>query len=141
VALSQVRTYLKGKIEAYDSDFNEWLDPAFDNIPATQIDKSYHIEIGAISTSSNDQNLEDDIPVTVRFWRKGYRSVTEAIDLALDDANCIRLSLVNYPSIAQTENIRAVFPTGIETVGIGETNDNTVQVNLTLTLKMFYKTT
>lgn len=84
MSLTEIRPYFRGRLNALR--YKEWADGFdFQNIPSTLLDKSYHIDAneGLVDELGN---LDFGLTVTarIRVFTKGYRNISEGIDLTLE---------------------------------------------------------
>ena len=86
MGLTTVRPYFKARMESLG--YREWKDNFnFENIPSSQLEKVYHLatENGSgIRDNQADQEIE--MPIEIRFFKKGYRYVSEAYDSSIESA-------------------------------------------------------
>jgi len=138
---SKVRTYLKARIAAVDSDFKEHKD-AFndDNIAKTGFNKAYHILYSVPSISKSDYLIDSEIEVIVKFFFRGYRDTQAALDDSMDLVNSVALdcgSLENLSAFRVTDDfpIQYCNPTGQVPEPL-ENNDNSIIVTLNLNMSV-----
>ena len=144
--LTQIRDYLKTRMTAVDSTLVEWTGSLEDigNIPKTILDKSYHITIGAgTSTSKIDRHIEDDFSTIITTFKRAFNDPVGARDTAIQKANCIRLDMVSPLNIeayksANDGNIEDVVSIGITPSEIDLTNDNIIKVETELNIRLFF---
>lgn len=144
--MSQMRSYIKQQILVLHPDYLEWTGSIEDvgNIPNTQLDRTFHIEIGASSTSNNiDHHIEDVFTVDVALFKRGYNSPVDARDSILQIANCIRMAIINPANIqtykaANDSNIEQIQNTAITPSAIETSNDNIIKVLLTFNIRLFW---
>lgn len=146
--MSQMRSYIKEQILVLHPTYIEWVDSLEDigNIPVTQLDRTFHIEIGASSTSNNiDLHIEDVFTINVALFKRGYNSPVDARDSILQIANCTRMAIINPTNIetyklANNANIETITNTAIVPSAIEATNDNIIKVLLTFNVRLFWTT-
>ena len=94
MSLSKIKPYFRTRLDSLG--YREWKDGFnFENIPETLLDKSYHIQIeniNSLSQTMNDVSLEAD--VRLRVFKKGFRYVTDALDDAYSEIDCIILEIL-----------------------------------------------
>lgn len=140
MSLSQVRTYLKQQIALQDADLKEWRDSFNnENIPSTLLNKYYHIDFGALATSQGDNWIEDSWSVTLVLHKRGFSNPVEAFDELIDDANCIRLRVID-PLAVLTDNITSVETLSVLAEPIEESNDNTIRVSIEFNFRLTFYT-
>lgn len=147
MSLSQVRGYIKSRVETVDTDFREWKD-AFniENIPNNLIDLFYHIDIGTItSTPASDVTVEDSVPATLRIFKRATTntSAVEVKDEILDKAHCLRIDIINPRNFedykaANSGDIAAVETLSITPTTVDETNDNLILVEIELNVRLIF---
>ncbi len=125
MAITDVRQYFKDRM--YALGYNEWTD-AFniENIPSSILDKSFHVESGAIASSaSNHQPHRFDCSITTRLFLKGYNNPSEAVDDAYVHCEDI-LGEILSPSNRLGTNVHDVQPVSIAVDPLTASNDNSV---------------
>jgi hypothetical protein len=140
MSYSKVRSYLKQQIALENSKLEEHLD-AFnvDNIPQTKIDKTYHINFGNISTTHDDNWIEDSMSATITIFKRGFSEPTKALDAIMDTANCIRLRVID-PKALMTDNILSAEILSVTPEPIDGSNDNTIKVSIEFNIRLTYQT-
>lgn len=147
--LKQVRDYIKTRIAISAPNLSEFTDSLADigNIPQTNLDRRYHIELSTLTSSPQiDSHVEDDFIVVISIFRLGYNEPVEVRDELLQEANCIRLDLINPLNMeeykrANDGNIEDVQSVSITPSEINPTNDNTVKIEIELNIRLFFGTT
>lgn len=129
MSLSAVRTYFRARLN--ENGFKEHLDGfAFNNIPSTLLDKSYHISTPSVSTIKQNQDIIDlNSTVEVRFFIKGYRKPSVAIDTAILAEETLLKSILSARNRTLGALKNVVF-TGSTREPLGDTNDNSVLVTM-----------
>ena len=129
MSLSDIRPYYRNIINALNLDFQEHEDGfAFDNIPASLLDRSYHIQLGTglgDPLNQTDQRIEMD--VTLRLFFKGFRNVSDALDSTIGVAetviaNCLKLD-------NRGDRTKGVVNVQLGTLSVlpyADTNDNNI---------------
>jgi len=145
-SLLQIRDYINTRMSVIDSDMIEWKDSLEDigNIPQTILDRSYHISIGSITSSTNnDIFIEDSTPITVTIFKRAFNEQVESRDIVLEKANCIRLDMINPVNVesykaANDGNIEDIQSVSITPIELNVTNDNIIKVEIELNLRLFF---
>ena len=127
--MNEIRTYFSSRIKEIDPDFKPWKDGfAFDNIPSTFINKTYHLAYQIESTDHIDTSILDNYSISLLLFFKGYRDVQTALDNSMTLANNIRVNIINRNNVFSSSfyNIKAVsmIPEALES------NDNSMYVTL-----------
>ena len=143
---TQVRGYINSRMPQVDSDFKEWTGSLADigNIPRTLLDTVYHIELGEVSVSpNNDAAIQDSVPVIITIFKQGFNSATLARDQLLQKANCVRLDVINPKNVevyksANDGNIEDVQSVSFTPSEIDISNDNTLKVTIGLNVRLFF---
>lgn len=131
MTLGGVRDYFRTRLNILT--YKEWPD-GFNtaNIPATVFDKSYHLEVGTINVKNQSQTgFEFAYPVTLRVMSKGFRDPSAAIDAALDNAQTILADILAPAVRLQTNGLKQILPTSINTLPLQISNDNAVMLVMT----------
>lgn len=144
--LTQVRGYINSRMSVVEPTYNEWTGSLEDigNIPNTNLDTIYHITLGGISSSPNqDVHIEDSFPVIITIFKRGYNSPTDARDQVLQIANCIRLDIIDPQNVevykvANDGNIEDVQSVSITPTAIDESDDNIIKVEIELNVRLFF---
>ena len=140
MSLSQARTYLKQQIALVDDQLKEWRDSFnIENIPQTNIDNYYHINIESVSTTQQDNWIEDDMSATVTIFKRGFSEPVTAFDSVIDIANCIRLKVLD-PKASLTDNITSVEVNSVTPEQVDESNDNTIKESIDFSIRLTFYT-
>ena len=137
MAISSVRSYLKSRITDENSSFYEHTYRfSTDNIHTGIKTKSYYIEYQQPSNISTEGDLiQDQVTATVRLFFKGYRTVQQSIDSAMDTCHNIKRrasKISNYTSDIKRCTCSSVI---VEPV---EGNDNNIVVTMQFEFECFY---
>jgi hypothetical protein len=126
VNLGGVRDWFRTRIDGIG--YREWTDGFnFENIPGSILDRSYHLEVGTITTgAANQLHYTFSYPVTLRVFLKGYRNPSLAIDDALNQANVIYQDLLLPANRLQIDGLKDVRPVSVTPRSLKLTNDNAV---------------
>lgn len=139
MSYSQVRTFIKQQIALVDSSIKEHRDLSEENIPRTQMESFYMIEYGNISSSHSDNTIQDSFTATVKLYKRGFKKPVDSLDQLLDEANCIRLSIIDGKAVL-TENIRDVESVSVFVEPFDVTNDNTLKISLEFNIRLYFAT-
>lgn len=129
MSLEVVRPYFRARCEAvglveHESSFD------IDNIPDTIIDDTFFISFNSfngIKANQNDQEIS--IPVSIVFFKNGYRYSYEGIDNALVKVEAL-IKEVQKPVNRLGTVIKNVTTGSCLIEPISQTNDNTIRVNI-----------
>lgn len=140
MSLTAVRSYFRTRMDSLGHE--EWTDGFnFDNIPETILDRSYHIESGPIAGNSQNQTtLDANSPVTLRLFLKGYRTPAEAIDSGISYGEAAICDIIK-PSNANGVTIKDVNFTSMQILPLNSSNDNSVVVEMSFTVRIFLDVT
>ncbi len=144
--LTQVRDYIRTRMAVVEPSYTEWKDSLEDigNIPKTVLDRSYHITLNGLSSSTNnDQFIQDSFSAVITIFKRAYNAPVESRDTVLQTANCIRLDMINPLNVeayksANDGNIEDVQSVSIIPVEIDVSNDNIIKVEIELNLRLFF---
>lgn len=138
--ISDTRLYFKNEIEKCFPDSSEWDDYFnLDNVPSTIQDCTYHIGIGPLSTGrKNDQTSEEDLSVTVNFWKKGYNDVQETFDEFFDSVHEFKTCVTDPSTYASHAFIKDVYATSIVPQPIDGSNDNVLRLSIDFSVLSFW---
>lgn len=124
----------------YSLGYTEWTDGFnTENIPASIINESYHIETGTIiGGPANQRAHQFQFPVIMKVFLRGYNDPASAIDDALlrgDDILASVLAPTNR--IAQAEDIKDISPGTISIEPLDATNDNSVVLTIEFNFNIY----
>jgi hypothetical protein len=141
VSWSEVRPYFRTILDT--RGYGEWKDGfATDNIPASALDRSFHIQLGPISgLKQNQSDQESEVAVTLRTYYKGYRDPLEAIDFAISETEAIVKECVKVVNRAETTGILNVIFQESNIDPIDASNDNAVVVTSSYSVRVILDVT
>lgn len=142
MSLSQARQYLVDRIQEISPDRVEHIDPFNnENIPDNLLDTSFHISIQPTSSlAANDIVVQDQMTTVVTIFTRANRSdLNTKFDALLDEAQCIKLNVVNQNKVAKTDNIESIEPVSILPEAIDVTNDNTFKMSIQFNIRLFFR--
>lgn len=123
------RTALKGV------GLKEWTDGFnITNIPATLIDKSFHLDVGRVQMKTagvNASAFEVKYPVVVEVFLKGFKHPAAAIDGALDLAQTIVGAVVTANKALNEQGLKWIVPVGLDTKPLQVSNTHSVILTMT----------
>lgn len=133
MTLGGVRGFLRTTLNALK--LKEWTDGfSTDNIPATIIDGSYHLDVGHIRIKTagvNANALDVMYPITLKVFAKGFKNPALAIDAALDRAQNILSAFVSANKTLNQQGLKRVIPTGLDTQPLRVDNTHCVMLVMT----------
>lgn len=140
MSLSQVRTYINQRVQSVNSDYVEWTDALnVDNIPNTLIDTRYHVLLGDVSVTHNDNIVDEAMAATVTVFRRAYNDTTGGKDALLDIGNCILLAMVDPREVESFGgDIKDVEGVSVTSEELDVTNDNIIKVEITLNFRLVF---
>jgi hypothetical protein len=114
--------------------YREW-DDAFnnENIPSSKIDKSYHLELGSVSSLGNNQIVQSvSVPVTARVYFKAFKKTSEARDLAIKSGRLIveRILLPKYRVTGFETGLKNIELESMTVEAGSLSNDNVIRLNI-----------
>jgi hypothetical protein len=137
------RSFIRGKILGVCPDIKEHKDGFNrDNIDSITSDEGYHILPTSITSdfvSSQCDNYEDTLNVSLQLIFCGGRYVTDQMDKALAKAHCIRNELIKREQFPVDGTLTRLLVSDIA-LEPAVSNDNTVLVNMDLILILQYCT-
>ena len=130
-----MRPYFRTRLDGLG--YEEWPDGFdFENIPETVIDKSYHLEVGNISTARVDQTMNDiNYPIAVRIYLKGFRDPAEAIDEAVSQGEAIICDVTKVVN-ANAQGIKDVRFESFQPIAKSDNNDNIILLDMAFVAKV-----
>jgi len=128
MSLENVRTYFRSRLDGLG--YSEWKDGfAFDNIPETVLDRSYHVFIESISGGPiNHTHQDTESEVVVRLFYRGYRMASEAIDDSISGVEAIIADVCKVANRTATL-LNVIFDTA-DFNPLNAENDNSVFVEM-----------
>lgn len=127
MSFSTIKPFFEARMVAVDPELKEWCD-AFniDNIPATILDKSWHIRFDPFSYSTGAAQvcLPFECPITISVFFKGYRNPREAVDMALIFADAIVKECTKPVQRLNQPSIKNVLPNNVSIRELSDSNDN-----------------
>lgn len=127
MSFKTIRPYFQERMSAVDNEFKEWED-AFniDNIPATILDKSWHLRFQPFSYNTGGAHtcLSFECPITLSVFVKGYRNPVEAVDMALIFADAILKECTKPVQRLNQPKIKNVLPNNVSVRELNDSNDN-----------------
>lgn len=129
MSVTLVRPFYKNRLEILG--FTQWTDGFnFQNIPSTILDKAFHVELNPAIGGAITQHVQNlTMPATIRVFRKGFRNVSEGIDLAMQDVENIICDIL-APSVRLGSGIKNVVLDGFSVNPLDDSNDNAIMVEL-----------
>lgn len=134
MSLVNVRQYFKDRLDGLG--FREWPDGfAFDNIPETIIDHSYHVFLPSMGGFPINQTSQDvDSSVVVRIFLKGYRDASEAIEESIEQVECVLNDVLKVGN--RTATLLNVVFDSADFAPIKEDNETGVLVEMNFTARV-----
>ena len=128
MSLSNVKTYFVDRMDGLS--YQEWPDGfAFDNIPETILDRSYHVFIESISGGPiNHTHQDTESEVVLRVFFRGYRNASEAIDDAISGVETIIADVCKVAN--RTATLLNVVFDSADFNPLNAENDNSVFVEM-----------
>ena len=140
MSYSKVRSYIKQQIKLEFPKLKEHREAfSYENIPQTDLDKSYHIGFGNVSVTQDDNWVEDSMSATVTIFKRGYNQTAQALDDVMEIANCIRLRVID-PKALLTDNILSAETLSITPEPFDGSNDDTIKVSIVFNIRLTYQT-
>ncbi len=135
MSLSAGRTFLRERMDLLE--FTEWANP-FDseNVPDSQLDKTYQItspSASGISLNQNDQIIEFEN--NIHIFRKGYQSPAEAVDSILADIEEILSDLLAPAQRLGGGHLNIIFG-GFTIEPLNDDNNNSVKATINVRIKV-----
>lgn len=134
----EIRDYFRQVISDIDSDLiehNEAL--SFDKIADTVLEDTFLIRIGNLQSNRVDTTIDGFFDVKIDFWKNGYSDPIENYDLGYCKAIDIQSLAMVQSRIDQTESLKSVESTSIETEYSGS-NDNLYRYTIQFTVRVGY---
>jgi len=135
MSFDTLRPYFQSVMATVDPDLREWED-AFniENIPATILDKSWHIEFGSMVYAATTHNscFHFACPVLLQVMVAGNRSPKEAIDTGHKLADAILREACKATNRLTQVSIKNVLPESVNVRSFDPTNDNIVVLEVRL---------
>lgn len=130
--IKPVKDYIRQTVNGFG--YKEWKDAFnFENIPGNMFDNAYHIEVQIPSITLGQQWYENDMAITLRFFKKGGRAVMETLEEVMEDVNCIKIELSKLPLYVDVA--QSISATSLVTAPL-TSNDNQMIIELSLTCRV-----
>jgi len=145
MSLTKVIPYVRDKMTLLG--FEEWEDEFnIDNIPRSQLDKTYHLEIGLIDGSEASHTCFDfDFPLimTVHSCLTGPQGSSKAAEEMLELTDRILCSVLALEDRYSQEGFLKITPTSVDFEPLSSSNDNVIRVKIQfgVRIKEEYRTT
>lgn len=138
MTLGGLRAFFRTRLDGLG--YREWTDGFnFENVPATVIDKSYHLEVGNIKSGpANQMHHIFDYGLTVSVVFKGFRDPSSAIDFALDAGQDILDDILSPAQRLQTDGLKDIRPVNIAVRPLADSNDNAVVLEMEFSALMIF---
>lgn len=138
--LSGIRQYINSVISGEYPDLVEWQDALnIENIPNTLIDLRYHILVGPVAITHDDDVVNELVQVVLTIFKRAFNDTVGARDYILDISNCIVMDLINPSTIGDyDQSIQDVEASSISISEINETNDNILKSEISLNFKIAF---
>lgn len=120
-------------------DFKEWDDAfAFNNIPDSILDLSYHLSTQAISSGPANNMVHTFLfPVEIKAFFKGFKSTNTARDNVMMNVDLILAEVLKKENrLTQTNGIKDVRPINIAIDPVDGSNDNDFVIALTFDVQL-----
>lgn len=125
MALAGVLTAIANEVRA--AGFTEWQDAfPIDNVPSTILDRSFHIDIGSITSGAANQRAHEfRMPLTIKVLRRGFKEAGSQRESCMLDADTILSALLTPAFRLQVgDDVKDLVPLGIDLDPISSSNDN-----------------
>ena len=128
MSLTDVRPYFRARLQ--NLSLVEWTDAFnFENIPNVKLNNIFHIDTTDFTNVRySHANLELDIPVIIRTFKKGFRRLSEGYDDAIEKAESILKECCKIGNAKTQTNIKDVKFSSISIDPIADSNDNIFQI-------------
>jgi hypothetical protein len=137
MSLEAIRPYFTEKLAA--TGCVEWLDAfAFDNIPSTLLDRSFHQFTGPVTgVQTNNNDVEVEVTVTINVFFKGFNDPRLAIEESLIKAEDIVVACVKFSEQNGTE-LKGVYFQSLNLSPMqDDVQDNIVRAEMIFTCRVF----
>ena len=124
MSFSGILPYVRARMSALN--FDEHPD-AFnsENIPRTDFDTIYHVEIGdATSVNEAHDNVEINVPVIVRLFKRHFRNTNETRDEVMAIADSVVDEFVRANVRLTDSSIKTISFDSMSIEQLDESNDN-----------------
>lgn len=133
MSMKSVRSYMRAMCK--NVGLSEWKDSFnSDNIPENILDKAFFLDMRDVTQGQQRSQWDQVVlmPLTVRIFKKGYRTPADAIDAVIElTENLIKEACAPVNSNAQTNGIKGVLFDSCRYDPIDQSNDNAVVSEVT----------
>ena len=128
MSVSVVKPYARARLRALG--YTEWKEGFnFENIPKTKLDSSFHLELGdARAVSHSQDNLEIEVPITVRIFRAPGKNSSDIVDRAITKGDEVRAGMLAAADRLTQSGIKNVLFETMAIEPLANSNDNGVIV-------------
>lgn len=97
-----------------------------ENIPATILNNSYHLEVGpVVGGAIPHRTQEAEMPIVLRAFYKGYRSMNDARDDAITESETILCDIL-ASSVRLGVTVKNIIFDSYQLLPLNESNDNSI---------------
>jgi len=140
MSFTGLKPYFKTRLDSINSGaLKEWAD-AFnvDNIPATALDKAYHIEIQPASyVGSAHGCLGFSASVRVRAFFKGHARPALAIDKAAEYVDSIIKECCKSTNRLNEPKVKNILPNSVDIKALEQSNDNVAVLDIVFSCTVY----
>lgn len=126
MSLAHVRPYFIAR--GVELKWSQWKDAFnFQNIPATLMHNSFHIQMGSTQGVKQDQmDVVTTVPVTVRHFCKAFQNLQHGLDLSAAAADSYIQKALKASNRLTGVGIKNVSLNNIQWVPYDQSNDNVI---------------
>ena len=137
--IDEIRSYFKGVIQEVDPDLSQHQEYFTSvNIADSQLEDTYFLQMGAISSSRENTDINGEVTVTLEIFKNGYTDVIDKLDNAYCKALEIQAKLMDQNRVDQLDFIKQVIGDSITPEAV-DSNDNLAKFVLSFTVTTKYK--
>lgn len=138
-SFASLKPYFRARLNAIKldplatkGDLEEWPD-AFnvDNIPATKINRAYHIELLLSNYQGTAHScMGFNAQVRVRAFYKGFKTPSLAVDKAAEYADSVIKECCKSTNRLTQATIKNILPSSVEIKALDNSNDNIAYLDI-----------
>jgi len=133
-----IKDFIQERINDLDTDFRfDGFGFETDKIGSLNVNHTYKVIIGSMSSSRQDQTIESVIPVSVIIYRIGQNDYFNDFANAYCDAIAIQSEIARQDKLDQSLFIKEFLPTGIEPEALNN-DDNIMKFTINFNVRLIY---
>lgn len=131
MSLLAAKTYLRDRMIVLD--YVEWDDIAWNTLPITRMDSSYHLQLGQSQVTKQDHtSIHFDVPVELRIFKAPTRNPLTANDALLEDVDTVLADILSAQNRLAQSGIKNLICQSVMLAPLNGSNDNGIVATISL---------